>query len=86
MDNVFLLATFSKNTIHSGVTICLYILPLDRSSVSDIGIVADLACFTFHGKRYSVKGPGVLQGDANTQCQTLGAKLAEINYIQELHG
>ena len=54
--------------------------------MSDIGIVAGLASFTFHGKRYSVKESGVHQGDADTQCQTLGAKLAGINYMQELHG
>ena len=62
------------------------VVSVERSAISDIGIVSGLASFTFHGKRYSVKQAGVHHHDADGQCQTHGIKLAAINYIQEMHG
>ena len=60
---------------------------IDRSEISNIQIVSGLASFTFHGKRYSVvELPIKYHSQTDAECQTRGAKLAEINYIQEMHG
>ncbi len=62
------------------------VVSVERSAVSDIMIVSSLASFTFHGKRYSVKEDNVHHHNADGECQTHGAKLAAVNYIQEMQG